>query len=228
MVAEPIAMLDRTADTSYDAHREASRTRPANPPPYDPMIPNHNAHNSGDLGTQRSQIHSRSSSPDSRNSRNHSRNRVSFVEPAHPTQSGGKKKTSYLPGFAGGSSKHGNTTTVTSDMIEKEDDGSNGPNREIYISRMFFRCVSLVLSFVLIGLLAHVLSVHAGSKDRTAINKGTGLEFRLWPKDLNLKPTHILLTAGSLCAFLSIGILIASFNAKVRSFPLLISPLDVA
>lgn len=133
----------------------------------------------------------------------------------------------YLPGFAGGSgsgseTKHGNSTHISSlpshDLPARplEDDGKNGPNRDLYISRLYFRGVSLVLSIALIGLLAHVLVVYQESRDRKAVNEGTGLEFRLWPENLNVKPATIMLAAGASVAGFSVGYLGCAFSAKMR------------
>ena len=243
MVASPpIAMT--SIDTSYSAHRPPTHQPPAYDPMLPkPAAHNNNSNsnsnnsnnpfNSGDLGTQRTPAsHSRASSPanSNRSSRsNHSRSRVSFAEPAHQIQgqNANNNKMRYLPGFAGGSgseTKHGNTTHISSlpshDLPARpleQDDGKNGPNRDLYISRLYFRGVSLILSIALIGLLAHVLVVYQESKDRKAVNEGTGLEFRLWPRDLNVKPATIMLAAGASVAGFSAGYLGCAFNAKVSS-----------
>lgn len=87
----------------------------------------------------------------------------------------------------------------------------------VYRTRLIVRILSFILSAALVVVLSHAVSVYYSSKDADAFDISLQLTLPVWPRDMKMNPTLLLLGAASVATLLSGIICIASFS-KVVSF----------
>ncbi|KAH8674564.1 hypothetical protein BGZ60DRAFT_429559 [Tricladium varicosporioides] len=83
-------------------------------------------------------------------------------------------------------------------------------------TRLVIRILSFILSGALVAVLSHALSVYYGSKNKVVMDVRLDSELRVWPRDMKMRPTLVLLAAASLATFLSGILCLASFTKAVR------------
>ncbi|KAH6670501.1 hypothetical protein B0J14DRAFT_596384 [Halenospora varia] len=83
-------------------------------------------------------------------------------------------------------------------------------------TRLAIRILSFILSGALLAVLGHALSVYYGSKDKVFMDLRLDSELRVWPRDMKMQPTLVLLAAAAVATFLSGILCLASFTKVVR------------
>lgn len=77
------------------------------------------------------------------------------------------------------------------------------------------RILSFILSAALVVVLSHAVSVYYSSKDADTFDVSLQLTLPVWPREMKMRPTLLLLGAAGVATLLSGIICIASFSKVV-------------
>ncbi|KIX02083.1 uncharacterized protein Z518_08022 [Rhinocladiella mackenziei CBS 650.93] len=91
-------------------------------------------------------------------------------------------------------------------------------SKERWISRtrLVLRILSFLTSAAIVAVLAHAVSVYYSSKNMYMRDEKYDVELRVWPADLKMKPTLLLLGAASVATLMSAVLCAASISKTVR------------
>ena len=97
----------------------------------------------------------------------------------------------------------------------------------IYRTRLIVRILSFILSAALVVVLSHAVSVYYSSKDDDTFDASLQLTLPVWPREMKMRPTLLLLGAASAATLLSGIICVASFSKVVSSSSCSYSSIDL-
>ena len=90
--------------------------------------------------------------------------------------------------------------------------------RTVYITRLYLRLLSLLMSAVILGLLIHTLIQYYQTKNWRTMNEKTHMTSRIWPISFTLHPSYMMLGAATVATVLSIIVALASLSKAVCIF----------
>lgn len=88
--------------------------------------------------------------------------------------------------------------------------------RGFYRTRLVLRCVSFLFCLAIIIALCDDLRWYLNTKNITESFKDGSGQFPVWPGDLKLWPTYILLAAAAVAGLISLVLILASVHKNVN------------